>query len=139
MSRCRVVVPEIVRLPLSEGDFIDVRRRLNAGEHVEMLSDLASRKHFVKILAFVVGWSFVGLNEQPLPYDVDAPEATRRDTLKALEPEAIREMVAVIDRHEAAEEKARAEKKTVPAGGPASSPTSTSPDAAAGPSPTSAS
>jgi len=122
MGRCRVVAPEVVRVPLSEGDYLDVQKELNAGQYVEMLTALADRKTFAKPLAYLVGWSLVGLDGGPLPYDLDLPEETRRATLGALDKATLREIIAVLDRHEAAAEAALDAKKKTPTSAPASSP-----------------
>src|SRR5580765_3482038 len=102
MGRCRVVAPEIVRLPLSDGDYLDVNRELNAGQYLDLLSALVERKPWAKAIAYIVAWSLVGLDDKPLPYDVDAPEEDRRATLRALDKGTLREITAVLDRHEAA-------------------------------------
>jgi hypothetical protein len=117
MGRSRVVTPEIVRLPLSDGEWIDVKKELNAGEYVDMLAAMAERQSFFKILAYVTGWSLVAPDGQPLPYDVELPENVRRDTVRAQDKGTFREIVAGLDRHEAAVEAA---KKKTPAIEPAS-------------------
>lgn len=122
MSRCRVVQPEVVRLSLSEGDYLDVQQELNAGQYVELLGALMDRKPFAKAIAYLVGWSLIGLNGQPLPYDVDLPEETRRATLGALDKATMREISAALDKHEAAEQTAVEAKKKTIGSGPASSP-----------------
>jgi hypothetical protein len=122
MGRCRVVAPEVVRVPLSEGDYLDVQKELNAGQYVEMLTALADRKTFAKPLAYIVGWSLVGLDGGPLPYDLDLPEETRRATLGALDKATLREIIAVLDRHEAAADAALDAKKKTSTSAPASSP-----------------
>lgn len=127
MGRSRVVQPDVVRLALTDGDFIDVKRELNAGEYFDLLTALADRQKFAKILAYVVGWSLVGLDGQPLPYDTDDPAPTRRDTIGALDKATLRELIATIDRHETAQEAELAKKKTGPStGDSASKATSTS-------------
>jgi hypothetical protein len=40
MARCRFVQPDVVRLPLSDGDFIDVKRELSAGEQRRMFAGM---------------------------------------------------------------------------------------------------
>jgi hypothetical protein len=114
MGRSRVVVPEVVRLALTEGDFLDVKRDLNAGEYFDLIIAMAERRKFAKILAYVVGWSFVGQDDHPIPYDVDDPETTRRDTIGALDKATLRELIAAIDKHEAAQDAALAKKKASP-------------------------
>jgi hypothetical protein len=111
MGRSRVVIPEVVRVPLSEGDYIDVKRDLNAGEYFDLLTVMAERRKFAKILAYLVGWSFVGQDEHPIPYALDDPEDARRDTIGALDKGTLRELVAAIDKHEAAQDQALAKKK----------------------------
>jgi hypothetical protein len=121
MSRCRVVAPAIVRLPLSDGDFLDVQKELNAGQYVEMLANLVERKPFSKAIAYIVGWSLIGLDGEPLPYDADMPEEMRRATIAALNKATLREITATLDRHEAAEDKALDAKKKTLSSVPASS------------------
>lgn len=114
MGRSRVVVPEVVRLALTEGDFLDVKRDLNAGEYFDLLTAMADRQKFAKILAYVLGWSFLGPDDRPLPYSVDDPEQARRDTISALDKATLRELIAAIDKHEAAQDAALAKKKATP-------------------------
>jgi hypothetical protein len=121
MSRCRVVAPEIVRLLLSDGDYLDVQKELNAGQYLELLTALVDRKPFAKAIAYLVSWSLVGLNGQPLPYDLDMPEADRRSTIGALDKGTVREITAALDKHEAAEEAALTAKKKTPSSVPVSS------------------
>jgi hypothetical protein len=110
-----VVAPEVVRLPLSEGEYLEVQKELNAGQYVEMLEALMDRKRFAKPIAYLVGWSLVGLTEQPLPYDLDMPEEERRSTIGALDKATLREITAALDKHEAAEQAALDAKKKTPA------------------------
>jgi hypothetical protein len=116
MGRSRVVQPEMVRLPLSDGDFIDVKRELTAGEYYDLLLAQSERQSFAKILAYVIGWSLVGANDAPIPYSLDLPHNERRDTVRSLDTATVRELTAALDKHEAAVEAARAGKKTTPAG-----------------------
>lgn len=102
-------------MPLSDGDYLDVQKELNAGQYLELLTALVDRQPFAKPIAYLVGWSLVGLNGQPLPYDLDLPEADRRSTLGALDKATMREIIAVLDKHEATEEAALAAKKKTPA------------------------
>ena len=101
-------------MPLSDGDYLDVTKELNAGEYLALLTALVDRKPFAKPIAYLVGWSLVGLNGQPLPYDVDLPEEERRGTLGALDKGTLREITAALDKHEAAEEAALTAKKKTP-------------------------
>lgn len=114
MGICRVVSPETVRLPLSHGDYIDVQKELNAGDYFDYILAMAERKPFAKLLAYLIGWSLVGLENAPVPYSLDLPETARRDTIRSLNTPTVKELAAVIDRHEAAIDAARTEKKTTP-------------------------
>jgi len=124
MPQCRVCQGESVRVPLSEGDWLELRSELNAGEYVDLLNALADRKPFSKILAYVLDWSLVGLDGKSLPWDVDGPEHVRRDTVRSLTKATLRELVATVDRHELAQEAALEAKKKVPTSSPALNPPS---------------
>lgn len=136
MPRCRVVMPDVVRLPLSDGDWIDVQRELNAGDYYDFLTAWAAREPFAKILAYVLGWSFIGPDGQPLtvagpdgtaqPYSLDVPANTRRDLIRSLDKETTKELLATLDRHEAAQDAIRIAKKKTPTTAPTSSPPSES-------------
>lgn len=125
MARCRVVHPDVIRLPVSDGDWIDVKRELTAGEYHAFLLDLSDRKPFAKILAYVLAWSFVGLEGQPLPY-AGLSEDDRRDIVRSLDKATVRELIATLDRHEVAQDAALEEKKRMTATSSMSSPSSPS-------------
>ena len=114
MGRVRIVVPAVVRLPLSEGDFIDCKAELNAGEYLDLLSAITARDFFAKTIAYLVGWSFVDTSGAPVPYHLRLTIDERRATLRALDAQTLHEILAAIDEHEAAQEAAREEKKTAP-------------------------
>jgi len=95
MARCRLVQPEEIRLPLSDGDFLDVRRELTFGEHRAMLAGQMKLSpagtEYVRdldkigitiVLAYVLRWSLVDFEGRPLPFT----EAT----LRSLEPATVR-------------------------------------------------
>ena len=127
MGRYRFVDPEEVRLPLSEGDYIDVKKTLNAGEYRKLLydqfKDTDGDKVIVdhakigisKVLAYVLGWSFVGKSGQPEPYNLEQPEEIRRALIDNLDQETYRELLTAITAHEDAQERALAAKKNAPA------------------------
>lgn len=114
MGRCRVVEPHVTRLALSDGDWVDVKRDLNAGDYMDYLRGFAARQAFAKILAYVLAWSFVGLDGQPIPYTVEMPEEDRRNTVRSLDLATAKELIAVVDRHELAQDAALAAKKKSP-------------------------
>jgi len=107
MARCRFVQPEVDRLQLSDGDYVDIKRELSAGEQNDLMGDLieeyaAGEKVKLKpkevirarLRAYIVGWSFTDPDGRPVPvspssiYNLDQPTQT--------------EIVAAIDAHEAA-------------------------------------
>lgn len=119
MPRCRVVTPEVVRIPLSDSDdWIEVKRELNAGEYADLLTALIARQSFATILTYVVGWSLIGLDGKPLPWDLDGDVEIRRQTVRGLDKVTVREITAKLDIHQTAEEAAlTAKKKTAETGG----------------------
>jgi hypothetical protein len=126
MPRCRVVAPEEVRLPLSDGDYIDVKKELNAGEYRKLLFDQfkdapssdavildPAKIGISKLLAYILGWNLVGFHNEPLPYRIDQPEEVRRATIDSLDKSTYRELIAAVTAHEAAEDaRLEAQKKT---------------------------
>lgn len=107
--RCRFVQPEIVRLSLSDGDFIDVKKELTAGEQrrmfAAMMRDMTPGEKVTlnpelvgrtKLTAYVVGWSFVDAEGKPVPVSDSA--------IDNLDTDSYAEMVKAIDAHEAAQE-----------------------------------
>lgn len=129
MSRCRIVQPEVVRLSLTDGDYIDIKKTLNAGEYRDLIVGMAKPSHFgeaatvdrekvgiTKILQYLLGWSLVGLEDKPLPYSPDLPEAARIATLRALDVMTFVEIEQAIDAHEAQNERERTERKNAQSG-----------------------
>jgi len=126
MPRCRVVAPDVVRLPLSDGDSVEVKKTLNAGEYRQLIysqfKETAEGEKIVldhskvgmaKLLAYIVGWTFVGFDGQPLPYRPDEPEDIRRATIDGLDQDTYRELIAAVTAHEEREDAAlEAQKKT---------------------------
>jgi hypothetical protein len=135
-----IVKPKIVRLPLSDGRYIDVKRRLNAGEQQDMFAAMApfltagekpqlktQAVMTAKILAYLLGWSLTD-DGAPIPMSPDLPELTRLSTIRSLDPEDFREIREAIDVHETVVEAEVAQAKNGQAGVSASSKTLSSPD-----------
>jgi hypothetical protein len=112
MGRCRVASAEIVRLPLSDGDFLTVKKELNAGEGLDLEAEPLPRTLAV-ILAYVVGWSFVGPGGAPIPYSPMQSFDERRDTLRSLDTATMDEIVEALAPHVRANRRAIEEKKTI--------------------------
>lgn len=128
MSRYRFVEDEVVRLSLSDGDWIDVKKVLNAGEYRKLVyaqfKDTAEGDKVIldhaqvgiaKLLAYLLGWSFVDRDQRPEPYSLDLPEATRRNLIDNLDQATYRELLAAINAHEERQELELTAKKNAPA------------------------
>jgi hypothetical protein len=128
MGRYRFVDAEEIRLPLSDGDYIDVKKVLNAGEYRKLLYDQFkdtdgdkviidhAKIGIAKVLAYLLGWSFVGRTGQPEPYHLEQPEEVRRALIDNLDQDTYRELIAAINAHEDQQERDLAAKKNAPAG-----------------------
>ena len=107
MSRCRFVQPKIVRLPLTEGEWVDVKRELSYGEQTDMYA--AMRKQFgagtVPVLdltligrarmgAYLLAWSLVDAEGTPVPV---SPAA-----INNLDADTAREIAAALEAHDEA-------------------------------------
>lgn len=107
MGRVRFVGPKVVRLELSEGDWIEVKERLSWGERNEVASVGTSagpdgrlvvnvpRWNQALVTAYLTDWSF--RDEADKPVDVTP------DAIAALDQETAGEILDAIDRHEKAQ------------------------------------
>lgn len=123
------VRPETERLPLSDGQWILVKRRLSTGDyraHLKRSSRLDARGvrqidrldyTFSLVIAYLIDWSLDveirGVSEQDLTAALDTLDPTRFEEIKT-----------AIDTHEAAMTAEREEKKTMSNGEPMSAPIS---------------
>jgi hypothetical protein len=121
VARNPFVKPETVRLSLSDGDWMDVKKRLTAGEYRERLArewhqseetgrmSLDMRQTGVALIAaYALDWSFVDEKGQPVPFSEDA--------LRAVDIDTFREVLKVVEAHDAADEAARSAEKNGSAG-----------------------
>jgi hypothetical protein len=139
MSRCRFVKPSVVRLPLSEGEWIEVKKELAIGElnkwrtasivgyrqknkdaEPEFRLDMRAAG-VARAAAYLVDWSFRDWNDKPMKYSVDA--------LQSLSEADFNEIDAAIDAHVTALE----QEKKASRGETTSSPDSPSAVISAGP------
>jgi hypothetical protein len=118
MGRVRFVEPELVRLPLSDGDWIDVKKILTTGEQRRMFADMRRRfapgelpsvdpaqVALARAVAYIVMWSFVDRHGQPVPVSPGA--------IDQLDTWTFTEIREAIDAHERAQDQAfDDEKKT---------------------------
>jgi hypothetical protein len=113
MARNRFAVAEIDRLPLSEGDFIEVKRQLTVGEEKDV-SLLAMREisqedgtvkfrgdyqlmPFAKAVIYLVSWSFHNANG---PVKLEDDQKKRLSQLRALDSATWDEIEKAISEHE---------------------------------------
>lgn len=131
MGRCRVVVPEVVRLPLSDGDWVDVKKRLTYGERNRMKAALVSEIRgdgrvtpdlqmidLALVLAYLVDWSLVDFKGKQIPIDTDTK---KRAAVEALDEDTVKEIIAAIEAHGQEMDAARSAEKNALAGETASS------------------
>ena len=120
MARSRFVDPDVVRLPLSDGEWVEVKRELNAGEARKVFANLVTRMEVgekaqldpaqvgkTKLVQYIVAWSFSN-KQGPVKYseaDIDN-----------LDQDTYRELVEAIDKHDEASERLREERKNAQAG-----------------------
>lgn len=104
----RFVQPEIVRLDLSEGDWLDVRRELSTGEarramartiksmradgRIEPDLEMLGR---AEIAAYLVDWSFVDANDKRVPCTDAALDNLTQDAYAEIETAVRAHMAAV--------------------------------------------
>jgi len=109
----------MVRLPLSEGDWIEVKKELNAGEQRRVFTNLVKTMQAgekpelnpeqvgkTKILAYVIAWSFTDGAGKAVPFSATA--------LDNVDPDTYAEIMAAVDAHDEAADKARTERKNAP-------------------------
>lgn len=115
MSRNWFVPPKTVRLPLSEGDWIEVRAELNIGQTMAMYADLSSRGEdgkvrindhrapFARLVAYITDWSACDEDGKAEPFSGEA--------LEHLPWDLYGEIVEAVDAHIAAIEAKREARK----------------------------
>jgi hypothetical protein len=131
MARCRFVEPQLCRLSLSDGDWVDVKRDLSTGEQRQMFADM--QRQLVpgqapvldvtaigraRALAYLVSWSLVDRHGAPVPISAAAYDMLDTDTS--------REIREALEAHEEARERERTEEKKHPAAARSWNPTSPS-------------
>lgn len=111
----RVVVPDDDRLPLSRGDWLIVKKRLNSGENKAMLKRgigtdgnlNAIDAGTAKVLAYLLDWSLTAPDGKPLVIRDQSPRAVE-EAIDAIDPESYTEVLRAIEAHE---EKMRVERE----------------------------
>lgn len=121
MARNRFVQPDTVRIDLSDGDYIIIKKELNAGEQRRVFSDFVKEARsgeafqldpekvgLTKILGYLIAWSFVDADGKPVEVSEGA--------VKSLDMASFREVKDAIDAHDDQVEKDREARKNGTAG-----------------------
>lgn len=104
MARNRFVKPGVVRVPLSDDDWIDLKRELTVGEARQILFSTLEEQGdgtfkrnldaaiMLRLLSYIVAWSFVD-DGRPVPVSADA--------INALDVPTLTELISAVNAHEA--------------------------------------
>lgn len=119
----RVVIPETTRLDLSRGDWLIVKKRLNAGENRAMRKRGLNADGVVDrfeagvatVLAYLLDWSFTDPSGKPLAIR-DKTSRDIEDAVDALDPESYTEILRAIEAHETRQQQEREAEKNAQAG-----------------------
>jgi hypothetical protein len=132
-TRSRFITPAVDRLPLSGGDWIEVRRQLSAGDQFEgyaiTFREDGSRAYellgLAEIYAHLVAWSFTrpGPEGDPIPVEIETG-AKKLAALKALDHASYLELDRAIMAHRATWYVEDRKKKAQPSGANGSAPSS---------------
>src|SRR5688500_17727450 len=103
-KRCRFVQPVVVRLALSDGEWIDVKQKLTVGESRAAMAAIVGevnssgwRRPNLEVLglsevaSYIVDWSFRDANDKPVPFSMSA--------LKNLDEPTFEEIDKAVDVH----------------------------------------
>lgn len=117
------VKPEVARLSLAGGQFVDVKKRLNHGESEDMFALMSPfvgadgrvqvnlrEVRMAKVLSYVVGWS-LSSDGTPVAMSLEMPHDARKDTINSLDPDRFNEIHQAIEQHENAVYQERAAEK----------------------------
>lgn len=124
MSRVsRFVRPDQVKLDLSGGDWLLVKRQLTTGESRRVFAGMvqewspgeaptldSAQVGLTRVVEYLIDWSFTGLDGLPVVIR-DKSRAAVASILEALDLDSYNEIVHAIDAHEAAQEAARSAEK----------------------------
>lgn len=135
MAKLRGVKPETVRLPLSEGDWIDIKRTLTVGEERDIIARSVREVRpdgsyklddqafsFTAAAIYLVGWSFLGLDGQPIKWPATKSLDARVEVLRTLDSSTLGEIETALAGHRDAQE----QEKNAQAGESGSAPISPS-------------
>lgn len=119
MPKFRGVKTDTVRLPLTGGDWIDVRRELTIGESRRIYSEAyratdgnnvtvdAQIAAFARAASWITAWSLLGPDGMAIAWPVGIPLRKKIEILERLDVETMLEIEAAIATHERAQEQAK--------------------------------
>ena len=131
---------EEMRLELSEGDWLLVRKHLTAGEERDAQAKVIKAGSFksgekpeldlehlgiAQAVSYMIDWSITDADDKPIRIR-DQPYPFVFSALRNQTPESLREILDAIQAHDGAMTAEREHQKKLPAGASASAPTSTS-------------
>ena len=132
MGRCRIVQPATDRIPISDGDWIEVKRDLTYGERThasaavigEVRADGWMRPNLdgsaAQIVAYLVDWSLVDMEDKRIPIRTDAEKLS---AIKSLDEATVKEISDAIETHAKARDAELDAAKKLKAGTPESAAT----------------
>jgi len=112
MPKLRGVKAEIVRLPLTEGDWIEVKRELTIGEARRIYSEAyrstdgaavtvdAQIASFARSATWIHAWSLLGIDGMPIAWPVNLPLRKKIAILEQLDVDTMVEIETAIAQHE---------------------------------------
>ena len=119
----RFLKPEVVRIDLTGGDWITIKKQLTAGEQRRVFARTTKqirvgepiqidleKAGLCNLAEYLIDWSFTDQAGQPVPIR-DMPAEYVEATLNSLDPDSFNEITRAIDDHE----KALAEEKKLSA------------------------
>lgn len=112
MARRRGVRPEQDRLDLSDGDWVDVKRRLTVGESRDIVNLGMTRVSrdmdeavvspdlpFMAAATYILNWSLLDYDGNPIPWPADEPVSARVAVLRGLDRETMLEIENALEVH----------------------------------------
>lgn len=138
----RIRRPETLRLALSRGDWIVVKKHLTAGETRRVFRRMIRKGAtgdeidslqvgLSKMVVYLVDWSITDADDQPVIIRGQSEDVVA-DVLEMLDVDSFSEILKAIETHERTMEAEREEEKKTGNGNPKSDPTWPSPGSSAG-------
>lgn len=134
MSR-RIRTPETVKIAISRGDWIVVKKHLTAGEQRKVYAGMVGPDRQInptaaglyRIAGYLLDWSFTDAADRPVVIR-DQPESVLLAALDAIDVDAYTELLETINAHDTAMAREREAEKKSPDGASGSFPISPSVD-----------